>query len=315
MNLRCLRVRLELTVGADLSLPPFAVSTLRGGFGHAFRKVACALRRPDCDGCPLIHECVYSYVFETPRPPDVALMRLYPTIPHPFVLAMQPVPRTVPGGHTILVDLTLIGKAIRHLNFFVYAFEELGRLGLGRMRIPFRLTDVAVADPGGAYRSAFAADTGDLAPPEPDLRLDISADPAAQRPGRAIIEFVTPTRMKADGRTDGDIPFPVLIKTLMRRLRALAAFHEDGTVHEYPARDLIPIAEAVSSAGKLRFVPLERFSYRQKQRFNMDGFVGVKTYEGNLGPFLNLLHAGEVVHVGKGTAFGQGQYRIKELTL
>jgi hypothetical protein len=302
-----------LTTAAPLSLPPFAVSTLRGGFGHAFRKVACALHRADCTACPIIHECVYSYVFETPRPPDAALMRLYPTVPHPFVLAMRPVPRVVPAGYPLEVTVTLIGRAIRHLNYFIYTFEELGRLGLGRDRVRFNLSDVSVTAADGTVESAYDPRTGDLRPPHSNLSLDITADMASVRPGRVTIEFVTPARLKTQGRLDGGLPFHVLIRNLMRRLRALAAFHDDSPTFEYPARELIAIAETVADAGTLRMVPLERFSTRQQRRVSMDGFAGTKTYEGNLGPFLNLLRAGEVVHVGKGTAFGQGQYRIKEL--
>lgn len=313
MRLRCLTARLQLTTAAQMSLPPFPVFTLRGGFGHAFRKVACALRRADCTACSIIHECVYSYVFETPCPPDAALMRLYPTVPHPFVLAMPPVPQVVPAGYPLEVGVTLIGRAIRHLNYFIYTFEELGRLGLGRGRVRLNLSDVSVIAADRRVESAFDPQTGDLYLPDSNLSLDITADIASVRPGRVTIEFVTPTRLKTQGRIDGNLPFHVLMRNLMRRLRALATFHEGNPGHEYPARELIAIAETVADAGALRWVPLERFSTRQKRRLSMDGFVGTKTYEGNLGPFLNLLRAGEVVHVGKGTAFGQGQYRIKEL--
>ena len=34
------------------------------------------------------------------------------------------------------------------------------------------------------------------------------------------------------------------------------------------------------------------------------------TYEGDLSDYLALLALGELVHVGKGTVFGNGQYRI-----
>jgi CRISPR/Cas system endoribonuclease Cas6 (RAMP superfamily) len=43
----------------------------------------------------------------------------------------------------------------------------------------------------------------------------------------------------------------------------------------------------------------------------MGGLVGRVTYEGDLSDYLPLLALGELVHVGKGTVFGNGQYQIE----
>ncbi|NJN99775.1 MAG: CRISPR system precrRNA processing endoribonuclease RAMP protein Cas6, partial [Anaerolineales bacterium] len=42
----------------------------------------------------------------------------------------------------------------------------------------------------------------------------------------------------------------------------------------------------------------------------MGGLVGRVTYEGDLTEYLPLLALGELIHVGKGTVFGNGQYQI-----
>ena len=52
-----------------------------------------------------------------------------------------------------------------------------------------------------------------------------------------------------------------------------------------------------------------RISYRQKKEIRMDGVTGRVTYKGNLEPFLPLLAAGELLHIGKATVFGQGLYQ------
>jgi CRISPR/Cas system endoribonuclease Cas6 (RAMP superfamily) len=41
------------------------------------------------------------------------------------------------------------------------------------------------------------------------------------------------------------------------------------------------------------------------------GFVGDATFEGDLAEFLPALRLGELVHVGKGTTFGLGKYRLE----
>ncbi len=65
------------------------------------------------------------------------------------------------------------------------------------------------------------------------------------------------------------------------------------------------MAEGVKvSAGSLRWHEWERYSARQNTRMKMGGFVGEITFEGDIEPFMDLIMAGEVLHVGKGTGFG-----------
>ena len=78
---RIARFSFELEALDTISLPPYKGSTLRGGFGHAFKKTVCALKSQDCDSCLLREKCVYSYVFETPPPSDTTIMRKYPRAP------------------------------------------------------------------------------------------------------------------------------------------------------------------------------------------------------------------------------------------
>jgi hypothetical protein len=83
------RFRFGLRALGRIRLPPYPGSAWRGLLGHGLRRTACVTCAPACDGCLLIHGCVYSQLFETPPPPGLDL-RGFSSVPHPFVLNIEP---------------------------------------------------------------------------------------------------------------------------------------------------------------------------------------------------------------------------------
>ena len=139
-----------------LILPSYKGSTLRGGFGNAFRRVVCALRKNSCQDCLLKNKCIYSYVFETPPPPDTRIMRKYTSAPHPFVIEPPPEKRMgYKPGDEIRFGLTLIGRAIDYLPYFIYTFDELGRMGIGKGRGNYELMSVTNKESSCHERSCY----------------------------------------------------------------------------------------------------------------------------------------------------------------
>ena len=118
----------------ELRLPPFKGSTLRGAFGIAFKDTVCVMDHRDCDRCILRLKCCYPYIFDTPIPDESARMHNYPSAPHPFVIEPPLETKTIyECGDPLIFGLTLIGKAVDYLPYFIYAFERLGeRWGIGR---------------------------------------------------------------------------------------------------------------------------------------------------------------------------------------
>jgi hypothetical protein len=115
------RLRCRIQAETALRLPEFSGSALRGGFGMALRKIACAQpKRGSCGGCLLRRQCVYSLVFETPVPEDSELLRHCTAAPHPFVLEPpESGPQTLPPGGGLDFGLTLIGRAADLLPWFI----------------------------------------------------------------------------------------------------------------------------------------------------------------------------------------------------
>ncbi|MEW6263975.1 MAG: CRISPR system precrRNA processing endoribonuclease RAMP protein Cas6 [Thermodesulfobacteriota bacterium] len=297
-----------------IHLPAYQGSTLRGAFGQAFRQIACAVRRTYCPDCLLREKCVYAYVFETPPPAEAAMMRLYPTVPHPYVLEPPSAGRReVAPGEPLTMRLVLVGRGLEYLPYYVYAVQQMGRLGLGRDRGRFILKKVAqVGWPSDGRTVLFEDGAGRLERPSPPVTWPEIAALSRSQAGVAEIglELITPLRLKYDGRLVHDFEFHHLIRNLLRRLSALSYFHCGGD-GRLDFRRLIKQATAVETTERhVGWLDWERYSSRQDSRMKLGGLVGRAVFRGELGEFLPYLRLGELVHAGKGTSFGLGKYRL-----
>jgi len=143
----------------EARLPEYKGSTFRGGFGHALRSVVCALRRRTCTDCLLTSRCLYPFVFEiSPLDGNGGLggegeggpRRRIAARPHPYVIEAPPGDRLrYRAGENFSFILLLFGLANDSLPYFIYAFNEVGKSGIGSrvggQRARFSLVSVTAA--------------------------------------------------------------------------------------------------------------------------------------------------------------------------
>jgi len=126
------------------------------------------------------------------------------------------------------------------------------------------------------------------------------------------LNFLTPARIVYNNHLTLDLEFHILIRNLLRRLSLLYYFHCDGDSSKWDFKKIIQESEEIKVKQKsLRWYDLERYSARQATKMKMGGFVGKITFEGNIEPFMPVIRAGEILHVGKGTGFGLGKYAVQ----
>jgi hypothetical protein len=303
---------LTLTIEAveTLYLPYYKGSTFRGGFGNTFRRVVCALKRQDCTDCMLKAKCIYAYVFETFPDGDAELMHMnrYSKIPHPFIIRPpEDKKKTYEPGETILFKLVLIGRATDYLPYFIYTFDELGKTGIGKGRGKYNLVNVH-NDKGIIYNSdekvirAFDSKKIDIQE-EFDFKYNDKMS--------LTLNFITPVRILYRRRLTVDLAFHMLIRNLLRRVVLLYYFHCEKRIPQHNHKGMIEEAEKISIVNNsLRWWDWERYSSRQNTKMKMGGLIGEVTYTGNIQLFMPFLRAGEILHVGKGTSFGLGCYKI-----
>ena len=308
------RYRLTIEALDPLILPDYKGSTFRGGFGHAFKTVSCATPCRACQECSLKETCAYAYVFETPPPGDTAIMRKYPSAPHPFVL----IPPTegqneYQRGDELIFFLTLIGRGIEYLPYFIYTFDELGGRGIGRGRGKYQLSSVESQDADGEWVLIYHVKDRILR--RPSFRLVPGIQDGSSENCSITIGLETPVRIVYRGRLSKELDFHIIIRNLLRRASLLSYFHCGRDMSGFDFRRLIDRAETVRrTKSKLTWYDWERYSSRQKRRVQMGGYIGEVTFEGLIGPFMPLLRLGEAIHMGKGTSFGLGKFKILEVS-
>ena len=259
--------------------------------------------------------CPYHLVFETAPPRDASALRTHDEIPRPFVIAPPPARADdYPAGSAVTFDLTLIGRARDFLPHFVVTLREVDRIGRGRRSVMLRRIE-AVHPLSEAREGVYTSDSNLVTPRDSSITLaDCATLPCPAGPVR--VTFVTQTRLKEGGglgRRSGFArrpEFQLLFRRLLGRLSSMARFHGDGPL-DIDFRGLIEAAASVRLVrDDTQWTHWARYSGRQDRRMEWEGVVGPVVYEGALSAFWPYLVFGQWTHVGSGTTFGLGGYRI-----
>lgn len=306
MKIRLAKFQFTLVPKEPIFLPTYKGSTFRGGFGYAFKHVVCANRKSECQECLLKEKCVYAYVFETTPPKDTEIMRKSSSAPNPFIIEPPlDTKREFREEDELTFGIVLIGRAIEYLPYFIFTFEELGRIGIGKRKGKYFLREVKDEDGKVIYSGEDKFLKG-------GFRIIKPADFEPASSSSLTLYFLTPTRIKYQDRLTKDLEFHILIRTLLRRVYLLSYFHENEN-WKPDFSNLITTSKKIGiERDNLVWYDWERYSSRQETRMKLGGFVGEITYTGEyLKDFLPYLLLGEYIHVGKGTTFGLGKYEIR----
>ena len=308
------KFELKLVAEQEIQLPKFKGSALRGGFGNVFHNICCTTKKQDCTVCILKENCAYSYVFETPKSSSLKIEHVADNYPHPFVIEPPLENRdTFLPGDVITFSLILFGKSIGFLPYFIYAFDSLGRIGLGRGRGKYKLNKVYAFDNLVSknktviynFQSKILEGNFKTWKFEDILKNDREDFESLQ------INFLTPTRIVVKKKPVQKITFELFIRTLLRRISWLGKIHCEGD-WQLPYHEIISSArENVAVANdSTKWTDWERYSSRQNRRMKLGGITGEITFKGNIKPFLPLIFLGEYAHLGKNTTFGLGKYSV-----
>jgi len=295
-------------------LPGFKGSTFRGVFGRALKKVVCALKRQECKQCLLNKSCIYALVFETSLAIEPKEDSRISEPPHPFVIEPPLTNMTeFNKGDLFECSLTLFGDVNNGFPYFVYAFDQMGKTGLGR-RVNGKRGAFSLKEILGGKRLVYSGN-------DKKLNLSDSVDvlkiPHIDRRGngkfRIRVKLETPFRLKFEKRIMSDLPFHVFTRAMLRRVSSLLEYYGGGEP-ELDYRGLVERARDIRIVDShIEWFDWERYSFRQKLRMPMGGMVGSIIYEGELDEYIPLLEFCSKVNLGKNTSFGLGKVTINKV--
>ncbi len=297
----------------EARLPDYLGSTLRGAFGWALKRCVCMLKRQKCPTCVLNTTCAYAVLFSTELYEGKEHGGAVNARPHPLVF--QPSNHGAVGvqeGESWDFSLLVIGRASEFQPHVVYSVKTMGEAGvgagakhgLGRFTLEKVTADgVTIFDATIGY---FENSTGIRG-----LSLGTAIDSDVHQ---LRVHLRTPLRLKQENKLQTELPFHVLIRTVLRRISALEiAYGQEGQGE--PALDyrgLVRRAEDVRlKESTLRWHELQRYSNRQHQKVSLSGLMGTALYEGELAEFIPLLDYSSQVHIGKQTLFGLGRMDLE----
>jgi CRISPR/Cas system endoribonuclease Cas6 (RAMP superfamily) len=268
--------------------------------------------------------CPYKAIFEPSPPPEAEALSKNQDIPRPFVFRAPKTQQTrFETGQRFEFELVLIGRALDFLPYFVLSFRELAAEGLGLNRAKCSLESVEQVDLTSEAADASNGKATAIYTAEDQVFRNAESYMTYKRTNKLVqkledsylvqkvgIKFLTPTLLKADGELIRQPEFHHVFKRLRDRINALSTFFGEGPI-EADFRGLGERAEKIRTvSAHTDWVERFRTSSKTKQRHELSGFVGEVTYEGNLNEFLPWLTLGELVHVGKHTAWGNGWMEV-----
>lgn len=277
---------------------------LRGAFGSIFRRIACIPQCGDARTCEIRESCAYARTFE---PQASGGPSGFADWPRPFVFRASHLDeREMNSGEQFHFDVNLFQLHDPAIAYFVLAFAQLAREGLGPGRGRATLAAVEQLDCGGAApRRLF---DGTTLCGTSDIRASsIALEKAPEPVMRIVVRFVTPTELKSGQQIAAKPEFGILIARIRDRVSTLRALYGPGPLEMDFSAFGERAARVKMTRCELQPVHVTRLSTRTGQHHPLDGFVGAAEYEGDLAEFVPFLEAARFTGVGRQTTWGKGE--------
>lgn len=311
---KILKLQIKAIAIDDIHLPDYAGAVFRGNFGHAFKDVACLTLQKKCNTCEKKAMCAYAQIFETDYPDGIKSIKRLQKPPRPYIIDPPSMNMThFEKGKSVHFGLTLVGKAIDYLPYFIFTFKEMGKIGIGKGRGQFYIEDVAVYKENDNHFSSIfkSVDQRVINTDDNNLIIIHNDNNGHNIPDTIKLKFVTPINIVVDKSSKHNLEFHALFSRLLARVNALSLLYcgeEFTDEHTQLIEESRSIKTIENSTCWYQF---KKHSNRQQKSFVAGGYLGEITYSGDFSKLYNILLAGTYVNAGKNTTLGFGKYEIE----
>ena len=302
-------LKLYLTARSDIFLPPFPGSAFRGAFGASLRKACCTIDDQECAVCMLKPSCIYAMVFETDHSHVQKEGYHLSDFPRPFIIEPEfPCQEHLKPGDMFTCNFLLMGMSIVYLPYFVNAFINIGRLGLGKERGLYHVNQITDLLADQELQIFDGKSYTFIKPPQ---QWQLNTLPICHHSKEKItLIFDSPTRIKYQNRLTKELSFELFMKNLLRRMGLLAQLCNDTTWNPDFKSILDQAKHVTLQQSNLYWYDWKRYSFRQQNHMKLGGFMGDITFCGPLQQFIPFIAAGHYIHIGKACTFGLGKYQM-----
>lgn len=290
-NLNVSRYRIKFKANQQIQLPEYAGSSLRGAFGHALKNIACLTASMHCGQCKCqpMASCLYRRIFD-PVKQKLALQDRLQDVAPPFVIEAHSLPTEIAVGQEAHFYITLLGD---------FAHEQKIMIQLAMQR--------ALAVGLGAHRTTGQAQSQLLS-----FELCDRPQLTWQTHSQLRVQFLSHARIQHHGEILTAENFdPILFcRSVVRRYLTLSEAYSNQNLSPTLIKSLFDDVKKVQGEYQVDLVRWSRWSNRQKQKMQMDGLLGKINLTHISEQLAYTLYLGQWLHVGKGSAFGLGQYHL-----
>jgi hypothetical protein len=300
MEFNFLKLVFTITLETDIA-DPYLLFGTRTDFAEIFRKVV-GCDYGNCEKCLRGIDCPYQQIFSQAMHPDQSAIKRFQKPPLPFVFDPPLLPPPPNNNNRCEIGLTLTGLAVNHVLHFLDAVCFMFGQPESRWTRFAKVEMIESIDYRGSR--TVISEHGNRAALDRFYVLSLEGlEKSSILPTDELrLTFATPLQIMKDGRPLRELSFSALAMSLIRRISSIAfyyCFMELDLDYKWLSRKSNEIN--IIDNG-FRWVEWDK---------KLSGIIGSAIFTGRMVEFHPFLLLGEYLHVGKGTAYGFGRYRLE----
>lgn len=304
LQIRFIKLRITLSFLESSRLPKDKVSAIRGGMGEMLLSMNC-VRDRKCEVCDFESECIVQRTFYSKFEKTPEFVTAGGSIG--YILECEDYREYFKQGETLDFNLILFGKTIVNFHEFIHAIQTLGEYtGIGAHQARFRITKIRNLEGQPIMKNGVMDMDKFVIHSLYDYIIFRKYELTIRHVENKIV-FHTPLTLKRNNEYLQEFQMEAIIKAVRRRIYMLDSYEgiEDSSICVDESDEIPEILYQ-----ECHLIGVSRYSARNKQKMILRGIKGYLLLPEISNDLMELLLAGELIHIGKNTSFGFGRYHL-----